>query len=236
MTSSTFPTLLRRAVSSSLVAVPLLAGTAVADDEEHFDVWLQIVDNAIQTGAISEDGDPLDPTERVFGAEFGEDGAFPFTAFEPGFQLDDGSLSPFATMGFNIEDSVTRWTGDGFGTTAETMTLSFGPASVTSGNGLVNGFDFTADDEGGFHGHFDILLNGDGADPMNGVYLLPLSVNADLGGVNATSDTFWFVMNLGEDEMVHDAAMDWVQMNLVPAPAGALLFGLMGFAARRRRG
>ena len=53
------------------VAVTGFASVAAADEEEHFDVWLRIVEDTFVTGAISEEEEPLDPFHRIFGAEFG---------------------------------------------------------------------------------------------------------------------------------------------------------------------
>lgn len=208
-------------------------------DEEHLDVWVQNNSGTITIGGISEDGLEFHPGVRVFGAEFGEDPLFPFLATEPGFQATDGTFDPFEDLQFNLTDAVGVWNGSGFDTSiVETITLAFGPSSVTSGSGFVSGFTFQTDALGGFHDHFDITLNGDGGDPANGVYLLSLNMEfAALGpgGGTGTSDTFWFVMNLGEDELVHDAAIEWVEGNLVPAPGAGFLLLLAGVSRSRRR-
>ncbi|MFK7960547.1 MAG: hypothetical protein AB8G96_08470 [Phycisphaerales bacterium] len=220
---------------AAAAAFSFILTSATMAEEEHADVWILPVDGALTTGSISEDGDPISMSERVFAADFGEDPSFPFASIEPGFQMNDGALDAFAAMSFSIDGAVTRWDGNGFSSAAEVMSLSFGPASVTSGDGPVSGFGWTADDEGGFHDHFDIELMGDGGDPTNGVYLLPLSLSAEMSGEMLSSDTFWFVLNLGEDEAAHDAAIDWVQLNLVPGPFTGALFLLAGARSRRRR-
>jgi hypothetical protein len=209
--------------------------------EEHLDVWIQNGGDGIVIGGISEDGTETFPDTLVFGAEFGEDPQEPFFADEPGFQAMDGDFAPFAPFQINIVDSLGAWNGDGFGLTDNTMTVSFGPATVTSGGGFIEGFQWQADTLGGFHDHFDLSINGDGGDPANGIYLLPLAISLgeELGGspgLPGLSDTFYFVMNLGEDERQHDAAMDWVQANLVPGPGGAaLLAGLLLLGRSRRQ-
>jgi hypothetical protein len=217
----------------------LLASTAGADimdrDEHHFGVWVQLVDNAIVTGGISHEGDPIHARHRVFGAEFGEIAGFPFVASEPGFQLMPGSVAPGTPFGINIADSVMVWNGAGFDATSETMTLEYLGLEAESGAGYVDGFEFTADSGGGFHNHFNITLNGPaGLDPADGVYLLPLTLDS-AGGAYAESETFWFVMNLNEDEMTHEAALEWVESNLIPAPGAFALLLLSGGAFGRRR-
>ena len=223
-----------------ILAAALVAGatssTAYGDEEEHGDVWIQLDGNQISTGLISEDGDPISSAARVFGAEFGEEPGNPFLAIEPGFQALDGTFPSLMNFRVDIVDGVTGWNGGGFNDVSETMTLEFGPQSVTSGDGLVEGFDLTMDDEGGFHGHFDILLNGSGGDPDPGIYLLSLQLAAsDSASTYEPSDTFWFVMNLGQSEDDHEAAIEWVEANLVPAPAALALFLLHGGVSSRRR-
>jgi len=229
-----------RTVLAAVAVVSVLVVPTFADEgeEEHFDVWLQAGASALITGAIDEDGTPLESVHRVFGAEFGEEPTEPFAADEPGFQAIDGTFGSSEEFRVNITDAVTRWTGSGFGSTGETITLEFGPSDVTSGAGFVSGFTFTADSAGGFHDHFEIILNGDGSglgtDPDPGIYLLPLSLELTSGAL-APTDTFWFVMNLGQDEADHDAAIGWVQSNLVPAPGAFALLAGFGLIGSRRR-
>ena len=194
------------------------ANLAGGGKEEHFDVWLLVGDEKLSTGAISEDGEPLADAARVFGAEFGEEPTEPFVADEPGFQLDDGTVAPGTPFGINIVQAVQGWNGAGFDDVTETVSLEFGPQSVSSGAGFAPGFVFTADGAGGFHDHFEIILEGaDGADPTPGVYLIVLSLEFANGSLLPTRP-FYFVMNLDQTEDDHDAAMDWVETNLVPLP------------------
>jgi len=226
-----------RAAGVAAAALALTSAASAALTEEHFDVWLRSDGGNLVTGAIDEDGNPLAERARVFGAEFGEDPGFPYTAFEPGFQAIDGHFDPFQPFRIDFDGAVEAWIGDGFGGTDTTVTIEFGPQSFTSGDGPVEGFQWTTDAAGGFHDHFDLIANGaGGADPATGIYLLPLSVTDLAGGLGST-DTFWFVLNLGADEAEHEAAIEWVEATLVPAPGTLALLG--AFAAlgggRRRR-
>ena len=224
-------------VAASLVcaaASPALAGTM---KEKHFDVWLRAGGARLVTGAISEDGMPISNHHRVFGAEFGEEPGEPFASTEPGFQAFDGTFLPAAEFRLNIADAVLGWNGAGFSGVDETMTLEFGPSSVTSADGFVAGFPFTADAAGGFHDHFDIILNpADGlrADPAPGIYLLPLQIDLTSGALGPTR-TFYLVMNLGQEEVDHEAAIEWAEMNLVPAPGAAVMFVFLVVQRRRAR-
>jgi hypothetical protein len=196
------------------LAVGAFATTALADEEEHFDVWLRLVEETLVTGAISEDEAPLDPFHRVFGAELGEDPKEPFASDEPGFQLVNESVEPGTTFHVAFTGAVDRWNGAGFESAAETVTFEFGPLSMTSGDGRIEGFDFAADDLGGFHNHFEIILNAPPgpADPADGVYLIPVAMSGT-DGAFGESDVFWFVMNLNRPEEEHEAATEWVEEN-----------------------
>lgn len=227
-------------MSTAVVAVSI-SSNAIADlfgPEEHFDVWMQHDGSSLFTGSITEGepGTPINAIHRVFGAEFGEEPTEPFAADEPGFQSLDGAFDPFFDLRIDIAGPVQRWVGGGFGDTVETITLEFGPESVTSGDGFIEGFSFGLDDQGGFHGHFEIILNGGAlaSDPTDGVYLLPLQLDSADGSLNA-SDTFWFVMNLNMEETVHDEAIDWVETNLVPAPGALAILGLVPVVGMKRR-
>lgn len=225
-------------MASSVLLIATFASSAAfagQPKEEHFDVWLRVGQSGnLVTGAISEDGDPISGGHRVFGAEFGEEPGEPFFSAEPGFQAFDGAFAGSNTFQLNLTDSLMRWNGVSFEATPETMTVEFGPSSVTTGNGFVDGFTFAADPEGGFHDHFDLFINGDGGDPTDGVYLLPMSI-ADVDGNLGSTETFWFVMNLNMDEDMHDAAMDWVTDNLAPAPGALALLAMTGVVGTRRR-
>jgi hypothetical protein len=225
----------------NITRLSLAAGLGVAAitplataEEEHMDVWLQNLGSTIGIGGVSEDGTEFFEGVRVFGAEFGEDPVEPFFADEPGLQAFE-DFDPFQQVQVNFVDAVTRWNGDGYSDTAETVTLSFGPNSLTSGDGFVSGLPFSMDAEGGFHTHFDILLNGDGGNPGDGIYLLPLQAEFLGSGPMSPSETFWFVMNLNGSEADHEAAIEWVEQNLVPAPGAAILLALVGIGRGRRR-
>ncbi len=195
----------------SVFVAPTFAGP---EEEEHFDVWLQIVGDQLVTGAISEDEVPISPVNRVFGAELGEDPDFPFSGDEPGFQLENGTVEPGFAFDFALTTVLGAWNGDGLDDSAETITFAFGPQDVTSGPGPVEGFVWTADELGGFHDHFEITINGDGGDPAVGVYVIGMSIGTVDASLEETPP-FYFVLNLGADEEEHDAAIEWVEANLV---------------------
>lgn len=211
---------MRNALLLSLTAsfiAPALVSSAMADEKkEHFDIWIRIVDDAVVTGSITEGtpGKPLEENARVFSAELGEDPKFPFAAFEPGFQTLPGPETAGAIFGFSVPAPVEAWTGGGFGPTDATMTLAFGPASIETAGGPVEGFSFSVTESGLFHEHFDFILNGaKGADPATGIYLLPMRL-VGVSPVYAESNTFWIVFNNGEDEELHAEAIRYAELYL----------------------
>jgi len=216
--------------ATSLVST--IAFAARADEEEHFDVLLEVIDGRIRTSAISEDESEVIPNVRVFGAEFGDD-VFNFTD-EPGFQAFDGTFSPFASVGFNILDPLSIWNGAGFDSTAHTLTISFGPLEATTADGFVPGFGILADDDGGLHEHYGFTLNGVG-ETDQGIYLLSLESWVDGGGPIGASLPYWIVFNLNMPEDAHEAAIHWVEENLVPAPGGVAALLAAAWTIRRTR-
>lgn len=212
-----------------IAAAPALGGD---DHEEHYDVWVRTDGSQLTTGGMTHEGETLSSL-RVFGTELGEDIDFPFTAFDPGFEMFDGTMSPGASLALNIAGPVQQWDGGGFGASLNTMTIADGLESVTSGLGYTAGPSFfNADAEGGFHSHLAMTIDGLTAGDT-GIWLLPLTLSDPTAGL-AESETFYFVFNLGLEEAVHEAAIEWVEGNLIPAP-GALALLVLGVASGRRR-
>ena len=58
-----------------------------------------------------------------------------------------------------------------------------------------------------------------GADPEPGVYLVPMKVA--ILGTDSGTETFFWTLNLGMDEAVHEAATEWVEANRVAEPCRA---------------
>lgn len=219
----TVPRVLPALAATSVLA---LGGAAVADEEDpHLDVWFSIggAGQFVVGGVIEpEEGaggeETFFPGLRVFGAEVGEDPTFPFSTDEPGFVIEDGDVDPNLPLTFLVEGPLERWTPGGLVATGVVLRMDFGPASATTGTNWTKGFEFTADDEGGFHSHFDFTLEGlGGADPANGLYVASLR----LSGVDGprASRPFHVVFNLGEEEPVHEAAIEWVEAVLVEGRA-----------------
>jgi len=206
--------------------------------EPHFDVLIQSLGGSLATAAIGEDGDPssIIPGVRVFGAEMGEAPFAPGEGDEPGFQGFDFTQGTAFT--FDILSALGEWNGAAFSSTATTMTVAAsladpGLPNITTGAGFVPGFVFnTAGADGSIHQHLELGLNAGTLGAPVGIYLLEIQVSAQGYG---TTLPFWFVLNNGDSEAAHEAAIAYVEDNLVPAPGAVSMLALGGFAAARRR-
>lgn len=224
---------MRQAIA--VLSVAGLAGVAFADGGDY---GLLIQDGKVVTGIGDHDDQVItDIGERVFAADMSLVGANWF-ADEPGIFVEAGSLPDDSGIGFVIESPVMRWDGTGavdFSTMSSApITLEFGPNSVSSSMfaGDVAGFDilYDADNPTGFDEHWDVLLD---ASAGEGIYLMRLRFTVT--GFEDSEST-WTVFNAGLSEDIHDAAIDYVENVIVPAPGGLLAMGgVLVLAGRRRR-
>ena len=226
-------------VASTSAAFAATFVLAAAANAQHADVLLipDFVNGVVTTGAFDDDSEMvLSMNQRVFEAEFGEaDPMNPNFADEPGFRALPGDFDG-SSWGFNIVDTIYQWNGSDFSTVSPySMTMNFGPSPDVTSPGMPGGFTpgFSIPvGPGGFDDHLNIFLDAPMDGTADGIYLLTLEVFAD--GLDA-SDPIWFVMNRGLSEMEHEAAVDWVHDNLVPAPGAAVVFAGAGLLAARRR-
>ncbi len=227
-------------IAGSAIAVTVLAAPALADEEEdHFDAWITVENDRIQVGGVDVDADGATffPGQRVFEADFGE--VIPDFADEPGFYSE--TLPAGFTLGFDITNAVLTWDGSAFTNVAdETITLwqAFGvpdSPSATSPDtigGTTTGFLFgEADGTGAMDDHPDFVYDAPAGD---GIVLLELELWTDQPGIER-SEPIWIVFAKNADEAEHEAAAEWVQANLVPAPGLTALLPVAGLAALRRR-
>lgn len=213
-----------------VMSVMILAGLAAPALAHEGDVGLKIVNGQIVTGKV--ENDVVIPGERAFAAEFGT--LAPGYADDPGLFAEVGAFEAGSGLGFNILKAVRSWTGSDFSTlSSSAIRIEYGPNSVTTPGSdvTVAGFAFPVPGSGGFDEHWDFYI-----DPnTQGIYLLEVELWSTSAGVGK-SDPLWFVFNNGEDELLHDEAVEWVEENLVPAPGAMALMGAAGvFASRRRR-
>jgi hypothetical protein len=228
-----FISLSSASISFSLAAVAAavlcsLESFAAADEGEvHADAYVWQSGGQLRTASWDHDtGEIIDSAARVFSADFGEDPEFPFSIDEPGF----GSNLVGTTLSINVLSGLSRWTGSEFASFAgAAISGEYGGSSGSSASG--GSFSFLVTE--GLDLHPNFTISGDaGNDPIAGIYLLAMQASAQ--GFSS-SDTFWIVFNLGADEADHDAAIEWVQGNLVPAPGSIALLALAGATSRRRR-
>jgi hypothetical protein len=214
-----------RTVISALLASTAIAASARADGDQP-DMWVYASGGTLVTGGFDHATETVVSQDlRVFEAEFGIDPTFPFSGDEPGIASDlVGS-----TMTFNLLQGLGVWNGNGFDASGANLLASYGGQDAFSSSG--GAFSFLVTEDLDLHPEFT-LLGANGADPANGIYLASLRFSS---AGYANSDTLWIVFNLGMDEADHEAATQWVEANLVPAPGAIALLAFGAMAGRRRR-
>jgi hypothetical protein len=217
---------------ASIGILVCLAAPALAGEVHEGDVVLEVRHGRIITG-LGEGADFR--RAQVFGSELGAKG-FPNTTDEPGFDNEPGTFDADSSLGFNLLAELTVWDGAGLASTAsEIMEVAVGPESVTTGDGFVPGFLLPVADDGSWHQHYEFTLLDSMRGLMDGVYVLPMQLFSTDAGVDR-SIPFWIVFNQNADEATHDAVIDWVSANVVPAPgAAAAVTAFVCLAGRRRR-
>jgi len=206
-------------------------GALAIPDEEggHADIWVTSSSGQLVTGAWDHtSGEVTNPAQRVFEAEFGEDPSFPFSGDEPGI----GSNLVGSTLSLHILPTLGAWTGTNFTLSTSMLSMSYGGQSGDTASGGFFNFLVTE----GLDLHAEFALSGSGGeDPAAGIYLATFRfMSADF----AQSAPLWVVFNLGMSEEDHEAAVEWVEMNLVPTPgvlAIAALSAVTGSRSRSRR-
>lgn len=224
--------------STRLLTVIAGAAMAPAALAHVGDIGLTIIANRITTGTVEDlgAGQVVVPGQRVFGGDLG--GLGPGAGGEPGLfaNVSDG-FPPNSELGFNSLRGLRAWNGSAspgvtFTTPGIDMTIQFGPfsRSITGEDIFVSGFGFNVGPSGGFDEHWEYFLNPGTA---LGVYVLEFELWSNAGAIQ-TSRPLWIVLNNGLGEAEHDAAIEWVEGNLVPAPGALMLLGA-ALATRRRR-
>ncbi|MEX0877065.1 MAG: hypothetical protein WD114_06365 [Phycisphaerales bacterium] len=221
---------------NNTLAIAAIAGASAIALADGGDYGLAIIDGAVAVGVGDhDDGTISNFGERVFAADMFVSGPNWF-ADEPGIFIEQGSLPDNTQVSFTLTDALLYWDGTGpvsFAQAADAMTLGFGPASVSTGfdSNPVAGFalNYDANQPGGFDEHFDYTI--DGSAPA-GIYLLANSFS--LTGAQ-DSEIIYTVFNAGLDESTHDAAIDYVETVIVPAPGPLTLMAVSLLGASRRR-
>lgn len=215
----------------------------------HVDILVGLDGGKVVTRGYDFDAAPGDEVVpaimRVYGYDFGEIPGQPHFTEDPGVVALANTFTAGTNFSFAILDDLKIWTGSGFGAvpSGESLLIEKGSQSVTIGTSEVTpkpGFVFGS--ASGvlsglqLHEHLDATLLGlngnDTPPPANGIYLLNIALQATGA---SDSDPIWIVYNHGLDEEDHDAAIAWVEANLVPEPSALVLLGGGAVALLRRR-
>lgn len=196
--------------------IVVLVGSHRAQAQHAGDIFVSLNGQQIVVGRINPD-QTIDPTVRVFASTFGDSG-FPGFTSNPGF---DAALvfNPQYRIGFNILDGLQFWNGSLFELTGgETLNVSFVSLERDTADCFVAGFDLAVQANGGWHRHLSFFLEAAGkGDPDPGVYLLKLELYYTAPG-SENSPPFWIVFNHNASLAQHNAAIAWVNANLVVPP------------------
>ncbi|MCA9277682.1 MAG: hypothetical protein H6815_02735 [Phycisphaeraceae bacterium] len=216
----------------AVCALGVCVSSAFAQLDHGADIGLTIENNQLLIGEVvvlPSGQEIVVPGERVFGADFAQVGSF-VTVDEPGL-FGEAGVFPAATLRFDVAASVLAWDGSAFlSPSASTMNIEYGPLSVTTGGGPVPGFGFDVG-PAGFDEHYEFFLN---SPASSGIYLLEMTFELENTGYGVTDSAF-IVFNWGLSELEHDAAIEWVESNLVPSPGSMAICAVAPLFLRRRR-
>jgi hypothetical protein len=147
----------------------------------------------------------------------------------------------FSPVGADVVLELAKYSGP---TQEWSASISGSTAGIAAGNSIQ---DTTA--TGAVHTHLFTEISQAGAAPQQGFYLYALELSMSgytssdplyfvYGAYNPTAFTSPFA-NLGEFEAAHEAALEWVEINVVPVPEPSSLaltgLGIAGLVAARWR-
>jgi hypothetical protein len=230
------------------IALTLACLFPLSATAQHADIKPNVQGGAIVTDGWIDATSELIPGFRVFGYDFQEDMLDPYVILDPGFNTVGASALPGGSQLilrvpsptlFGLPANLTYWSGSGevsFGAvpSGESLRLNRGTQDRIFSNNSSAIADFSIGGvgaNGSIHEHLNSFLQGsdgnvdpgDGIVPADGVYLVPFML-ASSDPMVADSLPSFLVYNNGVSEEVHDAAIDWVETNLVPIPEPATLF------------
>lgn len=223
-----------RLIASVVPAALLLAASARGD------VGIRVENNRLTTWF---EDDTLPPPinwvrpERVFDADLVDLGGI-ISIDDPGFNAEPGTLANFH-LGFDVRAAARVWdpVNNHFnGISPLTMTISrplaggittplLDPPAPLPGPSVL-----VPDSPDEFDFHYDNILNGN----TFGLYLLQLDITTDMPGVQP-SLPYFEVFNYGMTQEQHDAAVQWVRDNMLPAPGSAAVLACASLLGMRRR-
>jgi hypothetical protein len=224
---------MKRVLLSTLTLLAATAAPALADGG---DVGLRVENGAITTWEAQHSPLQFIKPERVFVGDFALVGGI-VESEEPGFLIEPGNPLGGHRLGFNIRRATRVWD------TASQDFSTISPLSITIERSLIGnvttplldppapltGLSFVVPTMGADF-HYDFVLGGSSP----GLYLLELEKWSEAPGVG-TSLPFWIILNYDMPAFHEDAAVDWVNANLVPTPSSALALLAGGLLCLRRR-
>jgi len=191
----------------------LMSAGAVHAQVHDGDIFLEVHESRIRTGAVGDGGVPQVP-QRIFEAFLPPNN---FVA-DPGFDALPGTFPVGTRVGWNATAPFLYWNGEAFEPTGgETLSISFFTSVVTVGDAPVPGFDLAVQADGGWHRHLGYLLNaapGESA-PAPGVYLLELEIYSTAPSIE-TSDPLWLLLSRSASPADMDAATAFLEAALEP--------------------
>ena len=182
-------------------------------------------------------------------------GGLPNDAFyvtnTPGFDSDEGTFAPGAFVGLDVVTDAPAL-GDNLALynpatnaiepTAVELQASFASDVVRTDGSFGGGPLFLpAFQSGSWHRHY-VFAAFDGLDPQTGdltppptgVYILEAELATQQPGV-LDSDPIYVVFGVGANDAEIDAAVDFLEANVIPEPAAASLLAVAGGLVLRRR-
>jgi hypothetical protein len=198
---------------SRSIAALLAAFVVGAAHAQHLgDIGLTVVNDAIVTGAYGASGSV---PERVFGATFGDTGVARFTS-NPGFEALPGTFATGTRVGFTPRSGLMRFTGSAVEPVAfERLEIKFLTLASVVGPDPVPGFSLAVQSNGGWHRHLNFRLFAEsGKLPSSGLYVVEFELYSN-DGITLPSAPFWVVFNDGKPATELNAALAWVESNLV---------------------
>jgi hypothetical protein len=216
------------------------------------------------TGGHSDLEETTSVVQLVFGYDFGEDPADPWVIGDPGFNNGSSFTGSFANSGLlpasgNLTLSVyggsygslQYWNGVGSPAFAPVtggteIILDSGTPFLRIGGSTTSGsMSIGAIAAGRMHKHANSLIGsgGSGANfdtpgAANGFYAFGATLSVPDSGLLA-SDPIYMVYNVGMSEALHDQAIDFYNVQVVPEPSSLALAGIgavgAGLAALRSR-
>lgn len=213
-----------------------MAGAATVALAHGGDVGLRVEHGVITTWEAEHNPVHFEYPERVFVGDLDLHGN-KVEGHEPGFLIESGNPLGGHDVGFNILAAARVWdvgaqhfhTISPYSITIERALIGSVTTPATHPATPVPGLAFTVPTAGADF-HYDFVLNG----TTPGLYLLELEKWTTAAGID-NSEPFWIILNYDMSHHQEDAAFDWVQHHLVPAPGSLALLAVAGMAGLRRR-